>query len=106
MAVIMPMRSTLKTITAMKLRKESGSLLDLVEYRNERFLVERAGKPKAVLISLQEYAQLERQRQAARAEFWSLTNTLQQRAARYSSEEVQAAINEAVRAKQPLKPAR
>jgi len=37
------------TITATQLRKSPGQFLDRVFYRGERFVVERAGKPMAVI---------------------------------------------------------
>jgi prevent-host-death family protein len=94
----MATRSSLKTITAMALRKESGKFLDQVDFRNQRFLVQRAGKPKAVLISLQEYEQLERQKQVAQDRFWAVTENLRERVAKYDPREVEVAIDEAITA--------
>ena len=94
--VIMASRSALKIITALALRKESGKLLDQVDYRKERFVVQRAGKPKAVLIPLQDYEQLERQKLASQDRFWTVISALQQRIAQHEQREVQAAIHEAV----------
>jgi antitoxin (DNA-binding transcriptional repressor) of toxin-antitoxin stability system len=37
------------TITASQLRKSPGQFLDRVFYRGESFVVERAGKPMAVI---------------------------------------------------------
>lgn len=37
------------TITASELRKSPGQFLDRVFYRGESFVVERAGKPKALI---------------------------------------------------------
>lgn len=47
------------SISAMELRSNPGSFLDRVDYLNESFIVERAGKPKAVLVPLSLYRVVE-----------------------------------------------
>ena len=86
------------TITAMDLRKEPGSFLDRVDYRNEHFLVKRAGKPKAVIISVSEYELNERRKRVARENYWAMSEDLRKRVARYDPAEVQAAIDAAIQA--------
>ncbi|MCC7451628.1 MAG: type II toxin-antitoxin system prevent-host-death family antitoxin [Anaerolineae bacterium] len=84
------------TISAMDLRKETGALLDRVDYRGERFIVERSGKPKAVLIPLSEYEQLERQRREARERFWIQTQEIRKAFANEDPQKVEALIQEAI----------
>ncbi len=43
---------TMKTISAMKARKNLGGLLEAVLYRGDRFVIERAGRPMAALVPL------------------------------------------------------
>lgn len=86
------------TINAMDLRKEPGTYLDRVDYRDERFIVERAGKPKAVLVPIREFEQMERRKRDANERFWEMTQELRARVAHYDPSEVQAAIDEAVEA--------
>jgi prevent-host-death family protein len=45
----------MKTLTALDLRKRLGSILNEVHERKERFIVSRANKPLAVIISVDEY---------------------------------------------------
>ena len=42
----------MKTITAMEMRKHMGAILDKVNLKSEKFLLERAGKPIAVISPL------------------------------------------------------
>jgi len=48
-AEALPATPTPITITATQLRKSPGQFLDRVFYRGESFVVERAGKPMAVI---------------------------------------------------------
>lgn len=51
-----------KTTTAIKARKNLGQLLEEAFYRGDEFIIERAGKPMAVLIPVQEFERLQKQR--------------------------------------------
>jgi len=44
-----------ETISALKARKNLGELLDKAYYRGNAFIIERAGKEVAALISLEDY---------------------------------------------------
>ena len=43
-------RSPAKTITALKARQNLGTLLEEVFYRDEQFIIERAGRPMAAVV--------------------------------------------------------
>lgn len=58
-----------KTTTAIKARKNLGRLLEETFYRGDEFIIERAGKPMAVLISVQEFERWRKQREADFAVF-------------------------------------
>jgi len=84
------------SISAMDLRREPGTYLDRVDLRSESFIVERAGKPKAVLISLQEFKQIERFRAAARARVIELSDKMQKNAAGYSEKQIDVITEKAL----------
>jgi prevent-host-death family protein len=52
-----------KATTAINARKNLGQLLEETYYRGDEFIIERAGKPMAVLISVQEFERLQKQRE-------------------------------------------
>lgn len=52
-----------KTTTAIKARQNLGQLLEEAFYRGDEFIIERAGKPMAVLISVQEFERWQKQRE-------------------------------------------
>lgn len=45
-------RSAVKTLNALKARQNFGQLLEEVFYRDEQFIIERAGKPMAAVVPL------------------------------------------------------
>ncbi len=53
----------IKTTTAIRARKKFGQLLEEVFYRGDEFVIERAGKPMAVLIPIQEFEKWQKQRE-------------------------------------------
>lgn len=58
---------TTKTITVAEARSDFSNLLAQVELLHRRFVIARRGKPKAVLISMQDLARLETLEQGAAA---------------------------------------
>lgn len=61
------------TISAVQLRRAPGRYLDQVERRQEGILVERGGKPRAVLVPVSEYRAMRRQR------FFAMTDAIRRR---------------------------
>lgn len=88
----------LTRISAMDLRKGPGAYLDRVALRNEAFVIERAGRPRAVLVSVADYEQRELAKHQARERFWERTTQLRQELAATDPDEIQAAIDEAIEA--------
>lgn len=52
-----------KTTTAIKARRNLGQLLEEVFYRGDEFIIERAGKPMAVIVPIQEFEAWQKQRE-------------------------------------------
>ena len=53
----------LKTINALKARQNLGQLLEEVFYNGDQFIIQRAGKSMAAVISLPEYEMFLKQRE-------------------------------------------
>ena len=53
----------LKTINALKARRNLGQLLEEVFYKGDQFVIQRAGKSMAVVISPSEYEAYKKQRE-------------------------------------------
>ena len=51
----MKQNNTVKSIEALEARVRFGSLMDEVEKTNTRFLVNKRGKPKVIMLSVQDY---------------------------------------------------
>lgn len=64
-------------LNMMKLRNEPGSIVDRVFYRNESFIVEKSGEPRAAIVPVRDYRDLQRRRQEAKKQFWAMTQELQ-----------------------------
>jgi prevent-host-death family protein len=58
-----------KKTTAIRARRKFGQLLEEAFYRGDEFIIERAGKPMAVLIPIQEFERWQKQREKAFAVF-------------------------------------
>ena len=84
------------TISAMDLRKDTGKILDLADYRNERFLVERAGKAKAVIIPVREYQDYQRVKQESKDAFFKTVDLLQKRLTDKDPKAIEAAVESAI----------
>jgi prevent-host-death family protein len=52
-----------RTISAVEARKRLGELLESVYYRGDEIVIERAGKPMAVVIPSSRYEAIERKRE-------------------------------------------
>ncbi|MEZ4671457.1 MAG: type II toxin-antitoxin system prevent-host-death family antitoxin [Anaerolineae bacterium] len=82
----------------MKFRSEPGSVFDRVFYRKEAIIVEKSGEPRAVIVSVREYEDMKRRRDAAKARFFEFVDEIRANTAQVDPAELQAAIDEAVEA--------
>ena len=84
----------LKTINALKARRNLGQLLEEVFYNKDQFVIERAGKAMAVVISPSEYETFKRQREQDMGIF----DQIRKKNKEASLEELEDDIQEAIEA--------
>lgn len=81
-----------KTTTAIKARKNLGQLLEEAYYRGDEFVIERAGKPMAVLIPIQEFQKWQTQREAD----FALFDEVRAKAKKAKPEKVEQDVTQAI----------
>ncbi len=82
-----------RRVSAMEARRRLGELLESVYHRGDEVVIERAGKPMAVVIPASRYAAMERDWE----EFWAMVHRIQERNANVPPEEIYAEVEEAIR---------
>jgi len=83
-----------KTINALKARQNLGQLLEEVFYKGDQFIIQRAGKSMAVVISPSEYEMYLKQR----AEDMKAFDEIRKKNKGADLKEVKADVKEAIRA--------
>ena len=83
-----------KVISALDARRKLGQLLEEVFYQGNQFIVERAGKPMAVVVPLSQYRQWKEKRE----QFFALIDEVRERNKDTPSEVIEDEVKEAVRA--------
>jgi prevent-host-death family protein len=86
------------SISMMDLRKQPGKVVDRVSYRNESFVIERAGEAKAVIVSVRDFAEMKRLREDAKKRLFARIDKVYKRTAKLDPEKVEKTIEEAVEA--------
>jgi prevent-host-death family protein len=82
-----------RTISAVEARKRLGEILESVYYRGDEVIIERAGKPMAVVIPSSRYEAMERDRDR----MWDLIEKAQERNKGVPPEVIEREIEEAIR---------
>ncbi len=82
-----------KTISALDARRKLGQILEEVFYQGNQFIVERAGKPMAVVIPVSQYRQWKERRE----QFFATIDDLRERNEDIPAEVIEAEVEEAVR---------
>lgn len=84
----------IKTTNALAARKNFGQLLEEAYYRGDEIIIERAGKPMAVIVSIEEFTnwQTERERDFAILDEIRAANKDK------GAEEIEAIVDEAIKA--------
>jgi prevent-host-death family protein len=83
-----------KELTALKIRKSLGEILEEVYYRGEEYIIKRGNKPMAVLIPVTEFDNFKKQRLKDMQVF----DKIRERAKGFPLKEIEADVQEAVRA--------
>lgn len=83
-----------RKVSAMAVRDRLGQLLEEVYYKGDAVIIERAGRPMAVLVSPAEYERL----RARRAERFRAYERIKARTKRIPGAKLDRAIEEGVRA--------
>ena len=92
----MPIPANQNTIDMMELRSQPGTVVDNVFYRNASFVIQRAGKAKAVIVPLRDYAAMQQMKREAKERLFAFIDDVQTRTEQVDPDEVQQAIDEAV----------
>ena len=85
-----------RTVSAQEARRKFGELLDKAFYRRESFVVERAGEPKAVIVPMSEYNEMQRLREEARKRLFARIDQTQAQLAARDPDAFEAIIQEAI----------
>jgi prevent-host-death family protein len=82
-----------RTVSALEARKRLGEILESVYYRGDEIVIERAGKPIAVVIPSSRYEAFQRQRKA----FLDMIEELHERSKTAEEREIEREIEQAIR---------
>ncbi len=83
-----------KVISAMTARRNLGQILEKAFYKGDSFIIERAGKPMAAVVPIEQYRQWQRERD----QIFAMIDEVQQRTRQIPVEELEADIEAAVNA--------
>src|SRR5689334_21139596 len=83
-----------RRLSAVEARKKLGEILDGVYYRGDEVVIERAGKPLAVVVPAHIYENMERRRE----ETWKMIEDLRELNKDVPAEVLQAEVDEAIAA--------
>ena len=84
----------IKKVNALKARQQLGQLLEEVYYRGDQYIIERAGKPMAVVVPVWQFEQWQQRRE----QFFAMIEAVHARNAEVPSEVIEQEIAEAVHA--------
>jgi prevent-host-death family protein len=82
-----------KSIGAFEARRKFGQLIEEAYYHKDAFVVERAGRPMAVIVSVDEYRKL---KQNARHEVMDMIREVWERTAHIPQEELEKDVEKAM----------
>ena len=82
-----------KTVTAVRARGKLGEMLEEVYYRGDHYIIERAGKPMAAVVPVEQYEQWRREREA----FFDLVGEIRSRTVDATPEQIEQDVAKARR---------
>ncbi|MCJ7750608.1 MAG: type II toxin-antitoxin system Phd/YefM family antitoxin [Armatimonadetes bacterium] len=82
-----------KTVTAVRARGKLGQMLEEVYYRGDHYIIERAGKPMAAVVPVEQYEQWRREREA----FFDLVAEVRSRNVEATPEQIERDVAKARR---------
>ncbi|MGD0112641.1 MAG: type II toxin-antitoxin system prevent-host-death family antitoxin [Armatimonadota bacterium] len=83
-----------RSVSALKARGNLGQILEGVYYRGDEYIIERAGRPMAAVVPVEQYEQWRRERE----EFFTLVDEVRERNRNIPAQEVARDVAAAVRA--------
>lgn len=83
-----------RTVNALKVRKNLGQLLEEVYYKGDQYVIERAGRAMAAVVPVWQL----KERQERRARFLSLVDELRSKSKKRKPSAVERDVADAVRA--------
>ncbi len=83
-----------KELTALKVKDNLGKILEEVYYKGEEYIIKEGKKPMAVLVPLDEFENYKKQRETDMEVF----DRIRKKTKAYSTKEIEADIEEAIKA--------
>ena len=83
-----------KKVNALKARQNLGQLLEEVYYRGDHYIIERAGKPMAAVVTVWQFEEWQQHRE----QFFAMIDAVHARNAEVPTEVIEQEIAEAVHA--------
>jgi prevent-host-death family protein len=83
-----------KTIGAFEARRSLGKLIEEAFYKKDSFIIERSGRPMAVLVSIDDYQRWQR---LAKDQVFAMIEAVQKRNAKVPSAELDRDIRDALK---------
>lgn len=85
-----------KTITAMEARKGFGEMLNSVALKDDKYIIERAGKPIAAVVSISELQRMEESEEEARKRYFAWQDEMRKKFKGLKGKEVNKLVDDAV----------
>ena len=82
-----------RTVNALKVRQNLGQLINEIYYRGDEFIIKRAGKPMAALVTIEDYQKLT----ALKKKYFKVFDRIQAKNIAASFDEVVKDVTEAIR---------